>query len=364
MFMFPNGSTTMVNQDGGMLVYYFVYGSDPQPFPQGFRMVAGDQYLRNFTGPVPDPPTSEWSADDKTQFSLSQKALGFNCLHYDTGSDEDSLYRHTLPDKQFVDENCSDGLRLELMFPSCWNGVDVDSPDHKSHMAYPDLVKDGQCPEGFGTRLVTLFFETKYDTQDFRGVDGQFVLATGDPTGCGYHGDFIQGWQPDFLRRAMNECSNPSGEVADCPLFTLQSDEDASACRAPVPEELWHEDPFFNGDGLLGDVPIQQGPEQAAPYGVELGLMDHLPVPLPLPSTGVVGTVEDGVSRVVDGLIPTATPSRTRFEPEVKRCDMDMGTVYETVTVQVTHSPASSSASALRKRGHGHRDHHDRRQAR
>jgi hypothetical protein len=359
----------MVNQDGGMLVYYFVYGDDPQPFPEGFRMVAGDQYLRNFTGPVPDPPTSEWTADDKTQFSLAQKALGFNCLHYDRGSDEDSLYRHTLPDKQFLDENCSDGLRLELMFPSCWNGVDVDSPDHKSHMAYPDLVKDGQCPEGFGTRLISLFYETKYDTQDFRGVDGQFVLATGDPTGCGYHGDFIQGWQTDFLRQAMNECSNPSGDVADCSLFTLQSDQDASACKAPLPEELWHEDPFFNGHGLLGDVPVQQGPEQAAPYGVELsGLTDHLPVslPVPVPSIGVVGTVEDGVARVVDNLVPTApTPSSTHVGSEAKRGDMSIDTVYETVTVHITtHLPASATATALRKLGHGHRDHHNRRQSR
>lgn len=361
MFLYPNGSTTMVNQDGGMLIYYFVYGDDPQPFPEGFRMVAGDQYLRNFTGPVPDPPTSEWSVDDKTQFSLAQKALGFNCLHYGTGDDEDSLYRHTLPDKQFLDENCSDGLRLELMFPSCWNGRDVDSPDHKSHMAYPDLVKDGQCPEGFGTRLISLFYETKYDTQDFRGVDGEFVLATGDPTGCGYHGDFIQGWQPDFLRQAMNECSNPSGEVADCSLFTLQSDQEASACQAPLPEELWHENPFFNGKGLLGDVPIQRGPEQAAPYGVELSGL------LPVPSIGVVGTVENGVAHVVDNLVPT--PSSTHVGSEAKRCDMDMETIYETVTVQVsttgtTHSPASPPSTALRKRSHGHRDHHDRRQSR
>lgn len=358
MFMYPNGSTTMVNQDGGMLVYYFVYGDDPQPFPSGFRMVAGNQYLRNFTGPVPDPPTSEWSVDDdQTQFSLAQKALGFNCLHYDRGSDEDSLYRHTLPDKQFLDENCSDGLRLELMFPSCWNGVDVDSPNHKSHMAYPDLVKDGVCPDGFATRLVSLFYETKYDTQDFRGVDGQFVFATGDPTGCGYHGDFIQGWQTDFLRRAMSECSNPSGDVADCSLFTLQSDQDASACQASLPEALWRENPFFNGNGLLGDVPIQQGPEQAAPYGVELE------VPLPVPSIGVVGEV----ARVVDNLVRTAT-TQSPIASETRKWDMDMDTVYETVIVEVdngvpiaTHSPASETGTALRKRGHGHRDHYDHR---
>lgn len=248
------------------------------------------------------------------------------------------------------------------MFPSCWNGVDVDSPDHRSHMAYPDLVKDGQCPEGFGTRLVSLFFETKYDTQDFKGVDGQFVLATGDPTGCGYHGDFIQGWQTDFLGRAMQECSNPSGEVADCSLFTLQSDQDAAACQAPLPAELRHENPFFNRHGLLGDVPIQHGPEQAAPYGVELsGLVDHLPVPLP--GIAVAG-LEDGVASVVDKVVPTAPPALpTHAGLEAKRCNIDTNTVYETVTIKVpltTHSPASHTASVLRKRGHGHRDHHSR----
>ncbi|EED17740.1 conserved hypothetical protein [Talaromyces stipitatus ATCC 10500] len=348
MFLYPNRSSTMVNQDGGILIYYFGYGENPQPFPPGFRMVAGDQYLRNFTGPVPDPPTSEWTTDQKTQFSLAQKSLGFNCLHYHSDTHEDSLYRHTLPDKQFLDENCSDGLRLELMFPSCWNGVDIDSVDHKSHMAYPDLVKDGTCPEGFATRLISLFYETKYDTQDFKGVDGQFVLATGDPTGCGYHGDFIQGWQPDFLRQAMDECSNPSGEVSDCSLFTLQSDEDASACQVPVPEELTAENPFFNGDGLLGDVPVQEGPEKAAPYGAELlDLTDHLPVP----SIGVV----DDVARVVGGLVPTPATSPARFDSRSAKCERDV--VTETVVVEV-RNPAT--ATALHKQEHWHHDHNHR----
>lgn len=266
MFKYPNGSTVMVNQDGGMLAYYFVYGEDPKPFPQGFRMIAGDQFLRNFSGPVPDPPKSEWTAAEQTQFSLSQKALGFNCLHYNT-TDEGSLYRHFLPDKAFLDQNCWDGLRLELMFPSCWNGKDVDSHDHKSHMAYPSLVNDGTCPEGFETRLVSLFFETKYDTQDFAGVDGQFVLSMGDPTGYGYHGDFIQGWQPGFLQQAMTGCTNPSGQVEDCPLFDLQSNADAAACQFPVPSALQEENPLFNTHGLLGAVPIQYGPAQATLYG-------------------------------------------------------------------------------------------------
>lgn len=331
-----------------MLAYYFVYGDNPQPFPKGFRMMAGNMLLRNFTGPVPDPPTSEWTDADKTQFSLSQKALGFNCLHYGT-TNEPSLYRHTMPGKDFLDENCLDGLRIELMFPSCWNGVDVDSHDHKSHMAYPDLVKDGKCPEGYEHRLVSLFYETKYDTQDFRGVDGEFVLATGDPTGCGYHGDFIQGWEPDFLQQAMNGCTNPSGEVTDCPLFT--SNPDASTCRVPLPEVLAKENPFFNLHGLLGNVPIQNGPEQATPYGLEI----PAPMSLGLPVPGG-GNVDSAIAPVITRLgIPTPSPvapdertqdiqvpsKTTSFTPSLPTAATEHDgpcetvIVHETVTVEV-----------------------------
>jgi hypothetical protein len=69
------------------------------------------------------------------------------------------------------------------MFPSCWNGVDVDSKDHKSHVAYPSEVMTGNCPTGFETRLVSLFYETIWNTYEFNGVDGQFMIANGDPTG-------------------------------------------------------------------------------------------------------------------------------------------------------------------------------------
>ena len=72
---------------------------------------------------------------------------------------------------------------MELMFPSCWNGKDLDSPDHKSHMAYPNLVMSGDCPSGFETRTPSLFYETIWNTYAYNGVEGEFVLSNGDPTG-------------------------------------------------------------------------------------------------------------------------------------------------------------------------------------
>jgi hypothetical protein len=111
-------------------------------FPPGFRMIAGDAGKRNAFIPPPDIPQSLWGPNEKTPKALAEKAIGFNCLNYG-GSAEGSLTRHLLPNKAFIDSNCADGLRLELMFPSCWNGVSLDADDHKSHVAYPDLVMEG-----------------------------------------------------------------------------------------------------------------------------------------------------------------------------------------------------------------------------
>jgi hypothetical protein len=165
-----------------MLSYYMLIGDNIKAFPKGFQMVAGDTRMRNFTGPVPDPPTSQWTADDMTQEALMQKSLGFNCMNY-ARQPEGSRYRHFMPDKGYLDANCAQGIRAELFFPSCWNGKDVDSDDHKSHVAYPSMIDGGDCPKDFPVRLPSLFFETIWNTNAFNGKDGQFVWANGDPTG-------------------------------------------------------------------------------------------------------------------------------------------------------------------------------------
>lgn len=275
-FMFSNGSSVMVDQVGGMLAYYLLYTDDSDPtgkitaFPEGFQMISGDKRQRNFTWPVPDPAKSLWSGDQVSQFALSQKALGFNCLNY-AATAEGSLYRHFLPTKDYLDANCLDGIRLELMFPSCWNGVDLDSEDHRSHVAFPDLVMTGACPEGFKTKLPSLFYETIWNTYAFAGEDGEFVLSTGDPTGYGYHGDFQMGWNSQsFLQSAVDTCTNASGEIQDCALFDIQSDETAAQCTFKEVAELADDNVLGPRNGLPIDIPIQSGPSYATTYPVVL----------------------------------------------------------------------------------------------
>lgn len=168
--------------------YYLLYPNSGDTkvtaFPNDFKMIAGDTKQRNFTLPVPDPPKSLWVFDpaQSSQAGLRQKAIGFNCLNYNAVP-EGTLYRHFLPDKAYIDANCPDGIRAELQFPSCWNGRDIDSPDHKSHVAYPSLVMTGDCPDGYPVRLVTMLFETILNTAMFKDKAGTFVFSNGDPTG-------------------------------------------------------------------------------------------------------------------------------------------------------------------------------------
>ena len=197
-FMFENGTVEILEERGGFLAfvlptvlqscsdlrrYYILEGSDIRAFPSGFQMVAGDTNRRNFSGPIPAPPKSSWTGEDKTQMALADKAVGFNCLTSNLSRTEPTLARHFLPNKDFLDVNCDYGLRLELAFPSCWNGVQVDAPDHKSHMAYPDLVIGGDCPDGFPIRTPTLYYETYWYSYAYRDMVGQFVLGNGDLTG-------------------------------------------------------------------------------------------------------------------------------------------------------------------------------------
>ncbi|KAK3073794.1 hypothetical protein LTR53_004318 [Teratosphaeriaceae sp. CCFEE 6253] len=266
-FLYSNGTSVMVQQVGGMLAYYLYYLENVTAFPEGFQMVAGNKNVRNFTGPFPDTDLSSWPTDPSDQFFLQQRALGFNCLNYQRDP-EPSLYRHQFPTKDYMDANCQDGLRLELAFPSCGNGS-MDSLDHKSHMKYPSLVKEGNCPEGYDTHYPFIFFETIWATNAFAGEDGQFVLSQGDPTGCGYHGDFIMGWESaDFLQSALDTCGNPSGDIQDCPLFNIQSDEEAAKCNFDMPKSLLDDDVFGPRDGLAVNIPLQNGPEPATAYPV------------------------------------------------------------------------------------------------
>lgn len=234
---------------GGMTVYYLQRGSDASnltTFPEDFRMVTGNPFQRNFTDVEAAPG----------------HAVSFVCLDYSGGSSHPETNR-------MPDYNCPNGLRAQVFFPSCWNGIDLDPPDHKSHMAYPiGHYDNGKCPDSHPYQTISLFFEVIYQTNLFadRWWDANqhpFVFAQGDRTGYGFHGDFLNGWDIDVLRKASSECTNDSGNLEDCPVFgELYTNDECQACKIPpsVDEQV-----TGNLMSLPGCNPPSDGPEYAPP---------------------------------------------------------------------------------------------------
>ncbi|KAL2067524.1 hypothetical protein VTL71DRAFT_1949 [Oculimacula yallundae] len=286
-FLGDDGKYTLVEQVGGMLAYYLLYpnagNTTLSAFPAGFEMIAGDTNQRNFTYPVPDVEKSLWVGELAKQDFLRQAAVGYNCLNYKK-TPEGALTRHFLPDKAYLDANCADGIRIELMFPSCWNGKDRTSDDKRSHVAYPSQVMTGECNDkNFPVRLPSMLYETIWATNAFVGKAGKFILANGDPTGYGYHGDFMMGWDEGFLQQAVNTCTNLSGKIEDCPLFDIQSQKAFSSCSLDLPAAIAKENVRKNLAAIPGNPVIAAGPgyaDGATPGG-----------PLPTNTGGTIGSV-------------------------------------------------------------------------
>ena len=81
-------------------------------------------------------------------------------------------------------------LQLQVTFPNCWNGLTVDSRNHKRHMKYPS---GGRCPASHPVALPALILIVLYPS-----VPSGAQVATGH---FGAHADFMNGWNDDVLTR-------------------------------------------------------------------------------------------------------------------------------------------------------------------
>ena len=77
--------------------------------------------------------------------------------------------------------NCSNGLRAQIQFQSCWDGINLYKSDN-SHVAYMSQIDNGVCPPGYPVQLVHLFYEVLYGTNNIHLDGGRFVFAQGDTT--------------------------------------------------------------------------------------------------------------------------------------------------------------------------------------
>lgn len=96
--------------------------------------------------------------------------------------------------------DCGDAfVELILRFPDCWNGVDLDSGDHRSHMRF---AIDGACPASHPVPLTAIRFVVTYPVHGPSGV----TLSSGAVETA--HGDLFVAWHQPTLEQLVTRCIN------------------------------------------------------------------------------------------------------------------------------------------------------------
>jgi len=275
-FKHSNGSFIRVPQmpnhavgspNGGMTVYYIQppnNGKVTAP-PKGFRMITGDPFARSrntkISSTSPEAYALTFRCWASTAFGDPSNSSPPGGGNYDTVE---------LPKKA-----CPGGIRANIFFPSCWDGKNLDSPDHRSHVAFMQgtvspamgiILMGGTCPSTHPVRIPMILFETAWDTRPFNNMwptDGSqpFVLSQGDPTGYGHHGDYLFGWEDGVLQRAMDTCTDINGVPDQCRALTTQSDAEMNKCVQQPSVNERTEGEYLRA--LPGCNPIQNGPNPA-----------------------------------------------------------------------------------------------------
>ncbi len=110
-------------------------------------------------------------------------------------------------------------LRLSVSFPTCWDGKNLDSPDHKSHMAH--YCKD-ECEDASGNVVATpngcpashpIAIPGVTINADFADLDpnAKYRLSSDNydpnlPGGYSLHGDWMNGWDEAIMQRIIDNC--------------------------------------------------------------------------------------------------------------------------------------------------------------
>lgn len=158
--------------------YRGVRNQDVRPWPQGLRMLAGD-------------PTN--------QRALPSHARNWR-WHCHTGKYDP---RAAIP------TDCPSGTEIvmEISFPQCWDGKNLDSPDHRSHMAY---ASGRGCPSTHPVPIPEITYNFVFSVPPSGAKAWRLSSdAYEGPPGYSMHADWWDGWDPEIVREIISQCINP-----------------------------------------------------------------------------------------------------------------------------------------------------------
>jgi hypothetical protein len=205
--------------DRSFNVYYKRDGLRPstnmQPMPKGLRMIVGSA--------VASPANPEpWTKGG---------AGGLGCKNPQTEEDVAPI-GPIPPDAWRMMPHCPPGswLHFTVSFPRCWDGVNLDSPDHRSHVAgarYDAANADAgfqpyenlSCPPSHPVPLPALSVSIDFPVPSGGTVGWKYASDMYDMTNArgGYstHADFYNGWNEETKALWVTKCLNERRHCAD-----------------------------------------------------------------------------------------------------------------------------------------------------
>lgn len=119
--------------------------------------------------------------------------------------------------------DCEQGdiVEIRLVFPQCWDGQNLTSPDHRSHMAYPaqaqaPVTGTGECPATHPVAIPEISYNFGIRVTQETGPSSTWRFATDAPDaprgGYSLHGDWMNGWDAQTMESIVSHCLNPGLE--------------------------------------------------------------------------------------------------------------------------------------------------------
>lgn len=170
-----------ITPDFSMMYYKQIFWMTPrniETIPVGLKIIAGDHSV----APQPEHVV-DWRCKRENDFSGNFR---------------------TIPET-----SCQPGdqLLVEISFPSCWDGKNLDSFNHRSHMAYPGL---NGCPTTHPVQLPHMTMNIGYNITKANQTEyKKWKLSSdhdGQPGGSSTHADYWAAWNPDIQELWVNNC--------------------------------------------------------------------------------------------------------------------------------------------------------------
>lgn len=138
---------------------------------------------------------------------------GYNMAN-PSGSSTFDWYCEITQIKQKTTQNCPNNERLGAVLPfqQCWDGQNLDSADHRSHMAYLYYGADGmaRCPSSHPVHLaeftIGVWFPNDGNTSGYYLSSDRMSNDTQMPNGSSWHADWYGAWDDGIVDRWTTNC--------------------------------------------------------------------------------------------------------------------------------------------------------------